>query len=392
MSRIFISYRRADGDYVTELCRKMKDKFGDEQVFMDTLDIPTGGRWPGYLEDKLRQANVVLALIGRNWNSPRLRDSHDWVRIELETALFLSRHEECHVIPIMVGGAKVPKRTELPSAIRELSDLQGCTIRQAAGFDSSVKDLFSRLGPFFTSEDKAHPAHRTINYDINVNATCERYGGRVSQLELPSDARIFLKKRGRWEVSIQVPSDPSRNSSIWCDRGPLESPKLPLEEAAGVVIECFSVTPDRVLVWRPKPSAISFLAGKEKGEFVQVQNPVFTHLGDLILYFDQRLAARMGGGEPVYYCNDVPREHGRVGPDHRIMGHPQRADTFGEYLFSLTREPGGRCQSSGEFFFCPTWPHTRLRYLIPTQAPWPDVQCCAHVGKDDLGYHLAFCE
>jgi hypothetical protein len=66
-------------------------------------------------------------MIGPEWSvaknsegQSRLEDPTDWIRIELTTAL--NRH--IPVIPVLVGGASLPKTSTLPTDLRKVFHYQ----------------------------------------------------------------------------------------------------------------------------------------------------------------------------------------------------------------------------------------------------------------------------
>ena len=95
MGRIFISYRRSDAAALAgRIYDAMAARFGRKRVFRDTEDIPVGTRFPAFLQQTLHQCQVAFILIGPTWLSAtnpdgtrRLDDPHDFVRLEVETAL-----------------------------------------------------------------------------------------------------------------------------------------------------------------------------------------------------------------------------------------------------------------------------------------------------------------
>lgn len=146
---IFINYRRDDSRAEASLVKRaLIDKFGEENVFMDTA-IEPGARWPTVLREKLVSANAVIAVIGPKWlrikshksGLRRLDEESDWVRQELEMALGGNQN----IIPLFVGGAKPPLRAELlPESIRSLSELEGITVGRDYT-DHDIQPLLARL-------------------------------------------------------------------------------------------------------------------------------------------------------------------------------------------------------------------------------------------------------
>jgi hypothetical protein len=71
----------------------------------------------------------------------RLDDANDFVRIELETALL----RQIPVVPVLVGGARMPSAAELPSTLGALVYRQGQTVRADPDFHRDVDRLIQGL-------------------------------------------------------------------------------------------------------------------------------------------------------------------------------------------------------------------------------------------------------
>ena len=68
MSKIFISYRRADSAGFTGHLRSRLDAYyGKTAVFEDITDIPYGAEFDKAIEASLGAAVVQLVVIGRDW-------------------------------------------------------------------------------------------------------------------------------------------------------------------------------------------------------------------------------------------------------------------------------------------------------------------------------------
>ena len=144
MSGVFISYRRDDtAGHAGRLFDHLSTTFGADGVFMDVDDIRRGEAFADTLAERLKQSDVLLAVIGRQWLTltdsagiRRLDKDDDWVRSEIRSAL----GGGLLVIPVLVGGASLPKATGLPSDIRALAGRQMADLR-----DGSWNDDVARL-------------------------------------------------------------------------------------------------------------------------------------------------------------------------------------------------------------------------------------------------------
>ncbi len=126
MAKIFISYRRTDSAaYAGRLFDRLRKHYGDAEVFMDLEGIEPGAEFGKVIGDKARAAEVLIALIGKDWvtsthpdGSRRLDDPNDLVVREIETGLTAN----VRVIPVLAGKASMPMRQELPDRIAALAE------------------------------------------------------------------------------------------------------------------------------------------------------------------------------------------------------------------------------------------------------------------------------
>ena len=145
---IFISYRRADTAYPAAwLYRRLADHYGGEQLFKDVDSIELGDDFAEEIRRAVGSCDVLLALIGSQWltvldqhGRRRLDDPHDYVRLEIETALA----RDIRVVPILVDGPKMPTADELPDGLKGLARRQALEL-SAARFDYDVGRLLRTL-------------------------------------------------------------------------------------------------------------------------------------------------------------------------------------------------------------------------------------------------------
>ncbi len=146
MSGIFMSYRRADSErWCRRLCDHLTLRFGEDLVFRDVDDLAPGVEWAQAIDDALKRAEVALVLIGPAWLSARQRrrlaDASDVLRHEIAMSL---RGRDRKVIPVLVGGASMPRAEALPEDIRPLCAWQACPLRDRH-WRADVERLVGRL-------------------------------------------------------------------------------------------------------------------------------------------------------------------------------------------------------------------------------------------------------
>lgn len=153
MHGIFISYRREDSaPYAGRLCDHLRRTFPSTSVFMDVNAVTPGADFVNAIDANLSESAVVLAVIGPQWESIKDSDGHrrienpdDYVARELSTAL----QRQANVIPLLVGGARMPPTTSLPSKLEGLSRRNAIEIsdtRFAADADRLCAAISSILG------------------------------------------------------------------------------------------------------------------------------------------------------------------------------------------------------------------------------------------------------
>lgn len=126
--RIFVNYRHDDSSpYRGPLHEKLSSHFRRDLVFMAQPSIEPGALWLDAVEDAKRSCDVMIVLIGKQWvtvtddhGRRRLDDPEDLLCWEIETAL----GRKTLVIPVLVGGARMPRKQDLPNSPRELAERQ----------------------------------------------------------------------------------------------------------------------------------------------------------------------------------------------------------------------------------------------------------------------------
>jgi TIR domain-containing protein len=149
MPKIVISYRRADSGVITGRIRdRLAQHYGDDCIFLDIDNIPYGVDFRKNIADALAKNDLLLAVIGPDWlgtaptGPSRIHDQDDPVRIEVETAL----QRGIPTIPVLVGGAGMPKAEELPDTLKSLS------LHNAAEVDSG-RDFHAHMDRLIRSMD-----------------------------------------------------------------------------------------------------------------------------------------------------------------------------------------------------------------------------------------------
>ena len=147
MTNVFLSYRRDDaGGHAGRLCDRLIARFGAARVFMDVQDIEPGQNFEQAIEQTLAKCDVMAVVVGPRWvdiMAARAESGEDFVRHEIAIAL----HRQMTVIPVVMGGASMPSREQLPSELSAFGRCQAVEIRDDR-FDEDAARLVSFLaGP-----------------------------------------------------------------------------------------------------------------------------------------------------------------------------------------------------------------------------------------------------
>ena len=146
---IFISYRRDDSADVTgRIYDRLTATFGRDAVFKDVDNIPFGVDFRQHLDHEVRQCQILLAIIGKDWlnanneqGKRRLDNSADFVRIELESAL----KRNIPVIPILVSNAVMPAASQLPESLVDLAYRNGTIVGRDPDFHNHMDRLVNGI-------------------------------------------------------------------------------------------------------------------------------------------------------------------------------------------------------------------------------------------------------
>ena len=150
---LFVSYRRNDTEGIAgRLYDRLVDHYDRNAVFIDVDSVPIGVDFHDYLDESVKQCDVMLVLIGSKWLSAvdehsnrRLVSTKDFVRVEIELAL---KHET-KLVPVLIGSTEMPKESELPDSIKKLVRRNGTTIDAGRFFNQTVNALIADLDQDF---------------------------------------------------------------------------------------------------------------------------------------------------------------------------------------------------------------------------------------------------
>jgi hypothetical protein len=162
--KIVLSYRRDDAPGTTDrIYDRLVEHYGEKNVFMDVDSLLPGVDFYDHIQEVLNGCSILLAIIGPRWlgeregRNSRIYDPDDWVRIEVETAL----QRRIPVVPVLVEGATLPQRDQLPETLQALLRRQVAPVGRGPEFrfhvDRLIRSLDSLL-PKRPTSDRKNPS------------------------------------------------------------------------------------------------------------------------------------------------------------------------------------------------------------------------------------------
>jgi hypothetical protein len=159
MAGIFINYRVVDASSTAGfLYQTLVERFGANRVFRDCDTMEPGDDYPKVMRQALREADVLVVVIGPQWltvrddEGRRLIDrERDWVRWEIAEALRLGKA----ILPVVLANIPSPHKGVPPSATMPTKeqlpdDIRGLATKQYAELDQrrlseDIKRLLARI-------------------------------------------------------------------------------------------------------------------------------------------------------------------------------------------------------------------------------------------------------
>jgi hypothetical protein len=153
MANIIISYRRSDSAAIAGRIRdRLAQYYGADAIFMDIDSIPFGIDFRQQIQEAVAKNDILMALIGPKWmgakkgGMSRISDDKDAIRIEIETAL----NRGIPLIPVLVGGATMPKSSALPESLQKLCFLNAAEVDDGRDFHQHVDRLIRAMDRVLT--------------------------------------------------------------------------------------------------------------------------------------------------------------------------------------------------------------------------------------------------
>ena len=197
---IFVSYRRQESSHLAgRLSDRLADRFGEDQVFIDVDAIGPGVDFTEEISRAVAACKVLLAVIGPNWLAAtderglrRLDDPDDIVRLEIQSAL----ERDILVIPILIEGAVMPRRRDLPGGLAGLARRNALPIRHES-FHYDAERLVTAIEQVLTMATETTAVPNSLDV----------HGARLTSKSISEVAqRVFLSYRrsDSWHQAIAL--------------------------------------------------------------------------------------------------------------------------------------------------------------------------------------------
>ncbi len=146
--RVFISYRREDTAAAAgRVYDRLSRLLAKPNVFFDVSTIGGGEDFARKIASEISKSDATLAFIGDKWlekspsgGGPRICEPDDYVRAELRTAL----SRPLLVVPVLVGGARMPRPEQLPEDIRAITAKNALPLRHES-FDDDTENIVAAV-------------------------------------------------------------------------------------------------------------------------------------------------------------------------------------------------------------------------------------------------------
>jgi hypothetical protein len=140
---VFISYRRIEAAaYARGIYDRLAARFSREKVFLDMENVPWGEDFVEAIKSAADSCAVMIVLISRQWLRGKGEEEglDDYVRLEVATAL----KRKIRVVPILIQGASMPSRKELPEDLLPLLPRNALALNDTR-WERDVEDLIQSL-------------------------------------------------------------------------------------------------------------------------------------------------------------------------------------------------------------------------------------------------------
>jgi formylglycine-generating enzyme required for sulfatase activity len=246
--KIFVNYRRGDDPGFTQaLYQRLEDEFTADDLFMDVEGhIKPGDDFVTVLNTQVAAADVVLAVIGPRWSellAARANDPDDFVAIEIKAALGNNKR----VIPVLVGGASMPRTDLLPEAIKPLARRNAVGLRPER-FKADCQGLITALKEQLAAAETERAARSEAERAAAEAARLEAEAQAAARAQAAEERRRTQAAEGLSEEAIRTAQELA-NWEFVKDRSDVQDLRDHLARFPGGTTERYALSKLEHLVW-----------------------------------------------------------------------------------------------------------------------------------------------
>jgi hypothetical protein len=171
VARVFISYRRADGQYavgwIEERLRAVYQDGSVTMAFRDS-DLRYGQDFPKRLAAEVDACDVLIAVIGPRWRGDddgepaRILDPADWVGREITSAL---DDPDKLIIPVLLSGVEPLRASDLSPEHRRFADLHALRFNVRDDLEEVVDQIQEHLNGLDAARNRLTGLDRPLPQD-----------------------------------------------------------------------------------------------------------------------------------------------------------------------------------------------------------------------------------
>jgi hypothetical protein len=269
VSTYFISYRRQDSaGHAGRLSDRLVARFGSDHVFMDVQDIQPGQNFATAIQQTIEKCSHLLAVVGPRWLDllrGRAAAGEDLVRHEIAVAITRG----LTVIPVLVGGARMPSAEQLPPELTAFARCQALEIRDDR-FDDDAADLVDFLGG--APDVTRPPVSRGVLFAAAAAALLLAAAGFYVARSSPPPQPVTLT--GEWIGQFAKPGQPTYQVRLrLAQTGKMLAGSVAYPTGDAPIVESqiaddgtFTFTTSHTPQFESEPAAIRFQGEIVKGE------------------------------------------------------------------------------------------------------------------------------
>src|SRR6188474_306599 len=218
---VFICYRREEtAAHAGRLYDAMVARFGERNVFMD-VDLEPGVDFVTRIAEVVAACHVLIVVMGPNWATAkdeegglRIADPEDFVRLEVGTGLSCPTVTP---IPLLVAGARMPRREDLPEEVQPLTRRNALELSEArwsydvgrliSTLDGLLPDANGTSEPIATPSRPAPPSGRLALEGALVTGAAAfaarwLWSGNTDSTDTASEiASVMLRRAEAWALA-----------------------------------------------------------------------------------------------------------------------------------------------------------------------------------------------